>query len=167
MSYTTVEILSGVLVVACLMLLWCQRSNNVDGLAQKRNGYSSMQPYGSFAREGYVVGHPGDNSLSYTARSSHFTDNMENKGLNELTTTPTPPSNDKTTPPMNVNRKMWLSEANINNHQFTADEEIEMHRNIFARQVNSVKEASETLSGATLQLVDYGANMIPTRQVTM
>ena len=173
MSYTNVEILSGVLVVACLLLFWCQRSKNVDGLSgalipgvRIRDGYTDLPLAGRFSRDGYVTGSPSDNSSSYTARSSYFTENMEDQGLNDLTTTPTPASNDQTTPEGD-NTGLWLSESRVNNHRFTTDEDADIYRTVFERHNNRVKQSGHTMSGASLGLIDYGANMVQTRQVTM
>ena len=164
MSYTNVEILSGVLVVACLMLFWCQRSKGVDGF--KPNGYSNLPMAGHFSRDGYVVGSPNDPSLSYTARSSYFSENAENRGLNDMTTTPTPASEDQITPDGD-NTGLWLAEAKVNDHKFSTDEERDMYNNVFARQNNRVTQAGETVSGSQLHYIDYGANMVATRQITM
>ena len=174
MSYSNVEILSGVLVVACLMLFWCQRSKNVDGMKhgqvtsglQFRDGYSGRPLAGRFTKEGYVVGHPGDRSLSYTARSSYMADNMEDKGLNDLTTTATPASDDVSAP-SGESSGLWLAEADVNNYKLSTDDEQDMYNNIFSRQISKVTAAGETVSGSQLHYIDYGANMVATRQVTM
>jgi hypothetical protein len=173
MSYTNVEILSGVLVVACLMLLWCQRSSNVDGLHGKpqsglviRDGYVSMPLAGHFNKtEGYVTGRPGDRSLSYTARASHF-ENTEDSGLNDLHTVPTPPSTDHKTP-TDSDPLRWAPDVGINEVDFSDDTLPDLYHNVFKRQINQVKTTGDTLSGASLRYIDYGANMVQTRQVTM
>jgi len=166
MTYSNVEILSGVLVVACLLLLWRNRAKVVSlvkgGSEQAglviRDGYTALPSAGKFHHDGFS---------SYATHSGYFTENLEDKGLNDLHTTPAPPSTDMSTPDVDVNAGLWLPEAGINSHEFSADEEAEMYNNVFERHSNRVKQAGESLSGALLHYVDYGANMLATRPVTM
>lgn len=173
MSYTNSEILCGVLVVVCILLLYCNYKSNVDGMS--KNKFLK----GLHMRDGYAAGYPGDKALSYTGRSSHFQENLENKGLNDKQTQPTPAASVVAAPNANLNT-MWIPDAeiplnsylqdgegNLNSHPFSPNDEIYLYKNVFDRNINRVKsEGAGSLCGSTMRYVDYGANMQPTRNLT-
>jgi hypothetical protein len=182
MSYSQTEILVGVLVLSCLLLLYCNKSKQPDGMKNRyipglhmgRDGYSNMPKAGSF--EGYVVGHPGDESLSYTVRSGMSSEPC--KGLNELQSVQTPAGNNVTPPTGNENAMLWRSNADVrhdiyncdglNDHAFGDEEARQMYNNVFAREVNRTKnKACGSLSGDILSLTDYGESMPYSREITM
>lgn len=191
MSYSNLEILSGVLVAACLLLLYCNYSKSssenmrhgrmLPGLYMRQGMegmYGDLPKAGTFkARDGYVVGHPMDKSLSYTTRSSHFQENM-NSGLNDRSTRPTPAAVATPAPNGNENNILWMPNAEIplnvyvggslNSHQFSEEDENYIMKNVFDRKVNQNSvQGPGSVCGTSLKYIDYGGNMQPTRQITM
>lgn len=186
------EILAGVLVVACVLLLYCNyNKSNADGMRRGKNlqglhfveGYSDRPRAGTFAaRDGYVVGHPKDPALSYTTRSSHFVENMkdqaEDQGLNDRNTRPTPAAVNVEQPTGNENRMMWMPDAeipldvytrdgNVGSHTFTPEDEAFMFKNVFERNNNRVKaDGAGSLCGNAMRFIDYGSHLQPTRSIT-
>lgn len=191
MPYTTVELLVGALVVACLLLLYCKGSKPVDGMLHgklvpglhMRDGYSNMKRAGTFdGVEGYTVGHAGDKSLSYNARHSYFKEGLGNagsdQGLNNLETRATPASANVQCPLGNENSILWAPDAavqqdvytaTLNDHTFNRTEEDLMYKNVFSRETNkgTPDSKSASLGGAILRLTDYHANLHPSRDITM
>ncbi len=189
MSYSNTEILAGVLVAACLLLLYCNyNKSNSDGLHGKKNlpglhlrdGYSNLPKAGSFkAIEGYTVGRPNDDALSYTTRSSYFRENLADQGLNDKATRGTPASANVEPPQGNENRMLWMPDAeiplnvytrdgHISSHEFSPTDETFMYKNVFERNSNRVmSEGAGSLCGSAMRYVDYGGNMQPTRSITM
>ncbi len=194
MSYSNLEILSGVLIVACILLFYCSYNKPaVDGMKHgkvlpglhMRDGYSALPKAGSFeARDGYTVGHLNDPSLSYTTRSSYFVENFKDKkdedeGLNGRETRPTPASANVAPPKGNESNILWMPDAEValdvytrdghlNSHHFDPNEEIHMWNTIFERNKDRVqKVGAGSLSGSAMQYIDYGGNMQPTRLITM
>lgn len=191
MSYSNLEILSGILVAACLLLLYCNYSKSnsenmlhgriLPGLHMRQGMegmYGDLPRAGTFkARDGYVVGHPHDASLSYTTRSSHFQENM-NSGLNDRSIPPTPASAATPEPNGSGNNILWMPDAEIplnvyvggglNSQQFSEEDEKYIMNNVFNRKINQNSvQGPSSVGGVSLKYIDYGGNMQPTRQITM
>lgn len=149
----------------------------MEGL-ESMGGYGDLPRSGTFSsRDGYVVGHPKDQSLSYTTRSSYFQENM-NDSLNDGNTRPTPAASATQAPSGDENNILWVPDAQIplnvytgdqmNAYQFSEEDEKYIMRNIFERKVNQNSvQGPRSMCGASLKYIDYGSNMQPTRQITM
>ncbi len=196
MSYSNLEILSGILIVACILLAYCSRSkansSDADGMKHgkvipglhMRDGYSALPKAGSFnARDGYTVGQLNDPSLSYTARSSYFNENFkggkedEDAGLNGRETRPTPASANVEQPKGNENKMLWMPDAEIalnvytrdgqiNSHQFDPNDESHMWKHVF-REKGADCTGVGSLCGSVMKHVDYGGDSQRTAYVTM
>ncbi len=177
MSYSNIEILAGVLVAACILLLYCNYTKSKsEGM---RHGGHLPGLYMKDAAEGMYSDLPrsGSFGLSYTTKSGHFEEDMTT-GLNEQVSQPTPASNSVQAPCGNENELLWTPDASIaldvynscglNSHQFSAIDEAHMIDTIFHRKTNQNSvHGPASLCGTSMKYIDFGGNMQPTRAVTM
>lgn len=186
MSYSNLEILSGILVAACLLLLYCNYSKPcpenmhgeryIPGLNMRQGMYSDLPKAGTFqSRDGYTVGRVNNPALSYTTRTSYFQENM-NSGLNDKVVRPAVA--DLQRPKCNETGMLWVPDAAIplnvyvggelNSQKFSEEDEKFILKNIFNRKVNQNSvQGPGSVCGTALKYVDFGGNMQPTRNITM
>lgn len=174
MPYTDTEILAGVLVAACLLLLYCSyQKGSRDGMRAKpltvadrspglrlRNGfYSDMPAVGKFGprRSGYV----GSPVRVLTMHSKYAEGLAAGKDLNSVEAVPVNPN--KMVDPdsdrqSELNQIGWQVDA-LANADDQAKQDHEIIDSSLCRQSNAVKSVGAgSLTGAVLMMTDYKPN---------
>lgn len=182
MPYSNLEILTGVLVVACLLLAYCSYNKRsaptAEGLRHgadipglhMRNGFSSMPKAWALNSEGL--------RSSYSTRTHKSTEGLDNQGLNDQSIRQTPASAAVDTPRGTENRILWDTDAEIpldvytrdgvlNSHEFDPDSAANMYKEVFERNSSRAKVAgSGSVTGCQMRGIDIGDNMSASRALT-
>lgn len=186
----TIKYLVGILIVVCVLLLFCNFKVSVskqnlgpDGI-RFRQGYATGPRFGRF-RENYVVAFPDDTRLVYNSRKTEGLENDDAPvaSMHGLETTNyvnhlSSSQSCREKKGGNVDL-MWISSADIpldvytrdghiTNHAFSPAEEEQMINTFFSRNSNQVKQAGTgSLGGSILKYSDYGVAHGSSREVTV
>ena len=134
MSYSDTEILIGVLIVACLLLLYCRSQNktaNADGMERgmiplhfkNKEGYAVGKPAVGTFKSGFTAGYAYSPDLAEGSfnRGVAFDDNVPIDGLHEQETRQTPASYNCSTPESSEVDTKWKPDMSVVPNVYSAD----------------------------------------------
>ena len=162
------EILAGILLVACLILFYCNnkyeymKGHPLPELYMNEGFYSDLPKHGSF-QENYTTYSADQQPMSYTTRSSNFSEPMSNnKSLHDRETVPTSAALTVQQPSENENNMRWVPDADISLNVY-ANDSYKNNKNsdnelsdVYYKRSRQDNTDNNSVTGTFLKYVDYG-----------